>query len=261
MKKYAAVINNIKKIRHSAHYETAMLDIRNSGNDLNPIISFEEFFISGPVFQPSLHAGVLRLTLVLPDSKGSLIISTQDGYKQIAPGELYCLNAGTGVVYKEKPVPGTSYIHGINLLFNTQLEWKTKNFQEAIFITKLNHQVMELSVNGVESELGEFRINYFRFTKPKTYHLNSHEKLFIYLLSGKIEININGDLNVLHKNDFFSFSSAIENKIILHPSLASELLIFRSIEVNEKTVFFGNIALSSQEEINTLLEKYSKGYL
>ncbi|MEI7201451.1 hypothetical protein LOZ86_02570 [Pectobacterium parvum] len=150
-------ITHIENQRHSAHYETALIDLKNDACDLNPLIKFEEFIISGPVFQPSPHAGVLRLTLLLPDSTGSLSICVGEDTQLLTPGELFCMNSGSGVVYEERVSSVNCYVHGISILLNTHSTLKKcltglKSFNTILKETMRHYVLMVKKMASVNSD-------------------------------------------------------------------------------------------------------------
>ncbi len=252
-------ITHIENQRHSAHYETALIDIKNDACDLNPLIKFEEFIISGPVFQPSPHAGVLRLTLLLPDSTGSLSIGVGEDTQLLTPGELFCMNSGSGVVYEERVSSVNCYVHGISILLNThstlkKMSYRTEKFQ---YHPKRNNET--LCIDGQKNGLGEFRLDIFTLTEIKKLGIESNERIFIYVLSGEIVTEFYGKKNRLSEKYFIALSHSSKSYFKIDTKKRAQVLILRAKEINEKSILLGYLAMNSQEQINSILEKYRNG--
>lgn len=160
MTKHIILKTHIERQRHSAHYETALIDLRAKECDLNPLISFEEFYLYGPVFQPSPHAGIIRLTLLLSDSTGTLHVQAGTQSEQLNADELFCMNSGAGVLFEERVSPQNAVIHGITVLLNTPSALKRLPGSTDIIRCNSPHDGFSVCINGDTRGLGSFMFEF-----------------------------------------------------------------------------------------------------
>lgn len=93
-------VTHLGKYRHSAHYVSAILDGQNILHRFNPLIRFEEFVYTGPVFLPSPHADLLHITLHLSGFQGKMSVHAGSAVCSLSADELLCVNTEIGIFMK-----------------------------------------------------------------------------------------------------------------------------------------------------------------
>lgn len=258
MTKHIILKTHIKMQRHSAHYETAMIDLRAPECDLNPLISFEEFYIYGPVFQPSPHAGIVRLTLLLPDTTGTLHFQVGNREDSLHAGELFCMNSGSGVLFQETVSPTDSVIHGITVLLNTHSTLKSLPVSTYIIGCNLDEDSLAITIDGKGYDLGDVIFEVSSGVQARHYSLKKGDKYYVYVLDGEVQ---NIDRENWVKGDFITVNCNEDIVYSLNPVTPSRIIVIRARTIDEKTTLLGSLVMNSQDQINAILDKYQTGKL
>lgn len=88
------------------------------GRAIDPWLSVDRFWMSGPVFPPHPHAGFSAITYVLPESPG--VMRNRDshgGRHMIRPGGLHWTAAGSGMMHEELPA-NEEMVEGLQIFLN-----------------------------------------------------------------------------------------------------------------------------------------------
>jgi redox-sensitive bicupin YhaK (pirin superfamily) len=85
------------------------------GSDSDSLLMLDHFVMTGDTFAPHLHQNIATLTVLLEDSRGSLLNrDTVSGSVALQAGDLYRLAAGGGAVHEQSPAAGAR-IHALQL--------------------------------------------------------------------------------------------------------------------------------------------------
>lgn len=83
--------------------------------DIDPLLMLDHFVMTGDTFAPHLHQSIATVTVLLEDSRGSLLNrDTVAGNVALQAGDLYRLAAGSGAVHEQRPDAGAR-IHALQL--------------------------------------------------------------------------------------------------------------------------------------------------
>jgi redox-sensitive bicupin YhaK (pirin superfamily) len=86
---------------------------------LDPFLRLEEIWMSEPVLPPTPLAGTMTVSYVLEDSESSLMIRDSIGCEHlVAPGALFLMNVGRGLVVEQTPAQYGRTVHFVNLDVN-----------------------------------------------------------------------------------------------------------------------------------------------
>lgn len=250
-------VTHLGKHRHSAHYLSAILDGQNILHRFNPLIRFEEFVYTGPVFQPSPHAGLLRITLLLPGSQGKMSVHAGSAVCSLSAGELLCVNAGTGIIYEENITPDTGKIHGISVLLNTTETLK----EQPCHITKLIPCSDEhINLSGIETNFGRFTLQLITLSEKYLVNSTSGDNIYVYTVEGTIQI-ISEGATMLQTSDLF-FARMLKNKLIeITPESEATIMVLTALPLPGIPVLLGEMVMTSLPAMNSLLERYRSGML
>ena len=85
---------------------------------MDPLIMVDHFTMTEPTFGPHAHAGISAVSVLFEDSTGTFRNRDSLGNDiELAPGDLYWLNAARGAVHDEAPTPG-SRTHALQMFVN-----------------------------------------------------------------------------------------------------------------------------------------------
>lgn len=88
------------------------------GGAMDPLVLVDHYRMTTPTFGAHPHAGLSAVSLLFEDSKGRFHNRDSLGNDfDLLPGDLYWLQAGSGVIHDESPRPG-SHIHGLQVFVN-----------------------------------------------------------------------------------------------------------------------------------------------
>jgi redox-sensitive bicupin YhaK (pirin superfamily) len=86
---------------------------------LDPFIGVDSFVMADPVFGPHPHAGMSAVTVLLPESPGSIVNRDSLGdHSLIHPGDLHWLQGGSGMVHEELPAQNGLATLGLQVFVN-----------------------------------------------------------------------------------------------------------------------------------------------
>ncbi len=91
-----------------------------NADELDPVVSIDEFFMPTPTFPPHPHAGFSAVTYLFTDSEDGFINRDSLGnHLRIDPGSLHWTQAGTGVLHEELPASKGKVVHGLQMFVNS----------------------------------------------------------------------------------------------------------------------------------------------
>ncbi len=142
---------------HSFGGASGAFMLRADAQAISPFIGIDAFTMSQPVFGPHPHAGMSAVTLLLPESPGSVVNRDSLGDRSvIGPGDLHWTQAGRGMQHEEVPAKLGEATLGLQVFVN--LAQVHKQAQPVAFKVRAAHMP---SVNLGDGQLrvvaGRFR--------------------------------------------------------------------------------------------------------
>lgn len=100
-------------------FSTRSLELEALAEQASPLLVFDDFRVSAPIFPPHPHAGFSAVTYVFPDSRGALRSRDSLGNDAVVgPGSVVWTTAGSGVIHEETPAEAGRELHGLQLFVN-----------------------------------------------------------------------------------------------------------------------------------------------
>lgn len=244
------------------------------GSLMDPLIMVDHYTMTKPTFGAHPHAGLSAVSLLFEDSIGHF--RNQDSLGNdfdLLPGDLYWLNAGSGVVHDESP-RNNSKIHGLQVFVNLPKSLKHSAPQSTLvrskdipLITGPNYRVRVAlgESNGVKGETissnGLTILDGKLLGPSKFSHLpQAGEQSWIYAVVGSIEISIGKVKLSLNQGQAISTKALVQpiNIINKQPSNA-HFVIFSGAALKEKFVQRGPFAMSTEAELDKIQRDYELG--
>src|SRR5262245_58362662 len=92
------------------HFSEEMFD-----GTMDPLLMVDHFVMTGPTFEPHLHAGISAVTALFEDSQGHFLNRDTLGQNiALKAGDLYWLAAASGAAHEERPEEGAR-VHALQV--------------------------------------------------------------------------------------------------------------------------------------------------
>ena len=105
----------------AAHFSEEAFDGR-----MDPLLMVDHFVMTGPTFEPHLHAGISAVTVMFEDATGHFLNRDTLGRDvALEPGDLYWLAAASGAAHEERPAEGAR-VHALRVFVNLPARLKAQ---------------------------------------------------------------------------------------------------------------------------------------
>jgi redox-sensitive bicupin YhaK (pirin superfamily) len=126
-----------RPMSHGAGFNALSIGRNNLGDDVDPFIQLDHYFMSQPTFGPHPHAGFSAVTYMFEDSVGSFANRDSRGDQSlIQPGDLHWTQAGSGIIHDEVPTEPGTVCHGIQMFVNLSAQNKFSEPQAFHLLSK-----------------------------------------------------------------------------------------------------------------------------
>ena len=244
------------------------------GTLMDPLIMVDHFTMTKPTFGTHPHAGLSAVSLVFEDSVGQFHNQDSLGNNfDLLPGDLYWLNAGSGIVHDEAPREGAK-IHGLQVFVNLPKSLKYSAPQSTLVRSQQIPLIIDESYrvrvvlgesNGVVGKI--IPSNYLTILDGKlfgpsrfSHKTNAGEQSWIYAVSGCIDVSIGDEIVTLKQGQAIS-AKAVKQviSIINKQNVDAHFVLFSGAAIAEKFVQRGPFAMSTEAENNAAQRKYDLG--
>ncbi len=246
------------------------------GGLMDPLVMVDHYTMTEPTFGAHAHAGMSAVTVLFEDSKGAFNNRDSLGNDiDLQPGDLYWLNAGSGAVHDEKPVPG-AVAHGLQMFVNLPARLKHRT-PETLHVTADTMPLIESSGARVRVVLGQSNglIGASSPALPMTildakiepsghfeHQVAAGHSQWIYAVKGSIELS-DGTAFVTVKAGEALAARAMPDSAILtmRAHTDSHAVIVTGEPINEAFVQRGPFVMSTEAEIAEIEAAYREGRL
>lgn len=243
------------------------------GGSMDPLLMVDDFVMTGPTFEPHLHAGISAVTAMFEDSDGTFINRDTLGHNiGLKAGDLYWLAAASGAVHEEKPSDGAR-IHALQIFVNLPAHLK-KESARSLLVHGNEVPVLEgdgyrvrvvlgRSGDAVGSEgtpeemtmLDGFLNNDARFTHA----LPDGRQAWIYAVTGQLKIRVGDEERTLEAGNATTVSAGQAADIVLASGDAAHFVLMAANPIRESFVKHGPLVMSTVDDIRRTLMGYANG--
>lgn len=245
---------------------------------MDPLVMVDHYTMTQPTFGAHPHAGLSAVSILFEDSMGEF--HNQDSLGNdfaLMPGDLYWLNAGSGVVHDEAPRNGAR-IHGLQVFVNLPASLK-RNAPSALHVKSSTMPVYENQGTRVRIVLGEsngltgqnaptlpMTILDGKLAQQSTFshQLNERESAWVYAIKGELTLSVNDEKITLSEGQAIAVSQ-LNNKALSQLLLTNtsakpaHFALFAGEPVKEPFVQKGPFVMSSQSEIEKVEAEFASG--
>ena len=250
------------------HFSEEMFD----GN-MDPLLMVDHFVMTGPTFDPHLHAGISAVTMMFEDSAGSFLNRDSLGNTvALKGGDLYWLAAASGAVHEEKPEVGAC-IHALQIFVNLPAQMKGCPARSLLVkadkvpvIEGDGHRVRvvlgqtgaTIGAGGTPEEmtmLDGYLSADGRFVHP----LTEGWQAWVYAVSGQLTVRVADDERVLAESTATTIEAGPETDISLQSNGSSHFVLLAARPIHEQFVKAGPLVMSTVADVRRTLASYANG--
>ncbi len=267
--------HTIETNHYGAHFSAYQLDTRQVGAFIAPVVNFDHFTMSGPTFSPHPHAGFSAVTYVFEDSQGAIVNHDSLGnHVVVQAGELVWTQAGSGMIHHEFPQVNGQAIHGLQLFVNSSKAFKHIDPQ-MFYLPKTSVASVETAGNRIRVLSGSFadvasplaQAEPFDFldvtlSAPFQYNVRAGWNAMIYVLSGQVSVNADGQQQVVGLREVLGMRADAEGGVLqLVPQGEAQVLVFSGKDAKEPVEIYGPFIMNTPEELQAAMTRYRTGQM
>ncbi|KAA0596023.1 pirin family protein [Azospirillum lipoferum] len=264
----SGVMHNIGTGFSARHFSEEMFE-----GGMDPLLMVDHFVMTGPTFEPHLHAGISAVTMMFEDSKGTFLSRDTLGHNiELKAGDLYWLAAASGAAHEEKPV-ANSRIHALQVFVNLPERLKkcpARSLQVSAgdmpTITGEGHRVrVVLGVSGgIGGETGTpeemTMLDGFLTAGGRFSHeLPEGRQAWIYAVSGSVTVVVEGEERVLQAGAATTVEAGSATGIVLGADDPSHFVLMAGKPIHETFVKYGPLVMSTADDVRRTLADFAKG--
>lgn len=243
------------------------------GGRMDPLLMVDDFVMTGPTFEPHLHAGISAVTAMFEDSEGAFINRDTLGHNiGLKAGDLYWLAAASGAVHEEKPADGAR-THALQIFVNLPAHLK-KESARALHVPADEVPVLEGNGYRVRVVLGRSGGAVGNEGTPEemtmldgvlqqdahfTHHLADGRQAWIYAVTGQLKILCGDEERTLQAGSATTVSAGHAADIVLASGSTSHFVLMAAHPIREPFVKHGPLVMSTAADIRRTLMGYANG--
>jgi redox-sensitive bicupin YhaK (pirin superfamily) len=243
------------------------------GGGMDPLLMVDHFVMTGPTFDPHLHAGISAVTAMFEDSKGAFLNrDTLGNNVELRAGDLYWLAAAAGAAHEEKPEDG-AYIHALQIFVN--LPQRLKNCPaRALHVEAGEVPVLEGDGYRIRVVLGRsgdavgvddtpqditMLDGFLEADSSFAHQLPEGQQAWIYAVSGVLSVQCGDEQRIIPAGSATTVDAGDLAEIMLRGSQAVHFTLMAGRPIHEPFVKHGPLVMSSEADVRRTLKNYAEG--
>lgn len=252
----------------ATHFSEEMFD-----GSMDPLLMVDHFVMTGPTFEPHLHAGISAVTAMFEDSEGAFLNRDTLGRNiALKPGDLYWLAAASGAAHEEKPEDGAR-VHALQIFVNLPARMKGCPAR-SLHVASDQVPVIEGSGHRVRVVLGQSgsvigagdtpeEITMLdgslsagsRFVHP----LTEGRGAWVYAVSGPLIVRVAGEERVLAAGTATTIEAGSEAGVSVSSGEPAHFVLIAARPILEEFVKAGPLVMSTAADVRRTIASYAKG--
>lgn len=247
---------------------------------MDPLVLVDHYTMTKPTFGAHPHAGLSAVSILFEDSNGKFHNRDSLGNDfDLMPGDLYWLNAGSGVVHDEKPRKGAK-THGLQVFVNLPAASK-QSPPQSLHVKAQNIPIYAQQGCRVRILLGESNgitaqaapalpitmlEGKLEAKSSFSHQLKHEENAWVYAISGSLTCSIDSaeislstgqSIAITQSEDTLTHSIQLENSV----SEQVHFALFAAKPIREDFVQKGPFVMSTEADIAQVEADYAAGKL
>jgi redox-sensitive bicupin YhaK (pirin superfamily) len=243
------------------------------GGRMDPLLMVDDFVMTGPTFDPHLHAGISAVTMIFEDSIGEFLSRDTLGHNvALRAGDLYWLAAASGAAHEERPADGAR-IHALQIFVNLPARLK-KEPARALHVEANDAPVIEgdgyrvrvilgrsgdtVGADGTPEEMTMLDGTLGRGSRF-SHKLMEGRQAWIYAVSGDLTVRAALEQRVLAAGGATTVAAGDETEILLEGSAGAHFVLMAARPIREPFIKHGPLVMSSVADVQRTLAGYARG--
>jgi len=246
-------------------------------NLMDPLVMVDHYTMTEPTFGAHPHAGLSAVSVLFEDSAGQFNNRDSLGNNfDLAPGDLYWLKAGSGVIHDEAPRAGAK-IHGLQVFINLPAEDRRSTpaslHVKAEDMPVINENGARVRVvlgehNGVKGQMSPslpMTILDGSLDAKASHNANIQpaQHVWIYAVSGDINLRISGRKIKLTTGQAIAMANNSQelSTIAIHNdnNQQAKFALFSGVPIKQEFVQKGPLIMSNWQEMQQVEADYAAG--
>lgn len=240
---------------------------------MDPLLMVDHFVMTGPTFDPHLHAGISAVTVMFEDATGDFLNRDTLGRDvALKPGDLYWLAAASGAAHEERPAEGAR-VHALQVFVNLPARLKAEPAR-ALHVRAADIPVLEGRGHRVRVVLGrsgdlvgtggtpEEMTLLDGFLQPGgafAHALPEGRHAWIYAVSGCVSVRCREEERLLPEGSALAVGAGSDAELILGAAEASHFVLMAGRPIREPFVKRGPLVMSTVADVERTLAGYARG--
>lgn len=245
---------------------------------MDPLVMVDHYRMTTPTFGAHPHVGLCAVSLIFEDSSGSFRnLDSLGNDIDLAPGDVYWLSAGKGVIHDEYPRPGAD-IHGLQVFVNTPQSMK-QDAPRSLHVKASQMPVIEDQGRRIRVVLGQSnRLQSLispttsmtiidGFLEPGAHfeHLNvAQQNLWLIVIDGELTVNVQDNTFTLNQHETIALKGATpsQHRTINLKNVSSDkthFVLFGGQPIHQDFVQRGPFIMTTTLEIEQAQADYNAG--
>ncbi|WP_407521263.1 pirin family protein [Methylobacterium oryzisoli] len=240
---------------------------------MDPLLMVDHFVMTGPTFEPHLHAGISAVTALFEDSTGDFLNRDTLGRDvALKPGDLYWLAAASGAAHEERPATGAR-VHALQIFVNLPARLKAEPARalhvraaDVPVLKGRGHRVRVVlgrsgGIDGVGGTPEEMTL-LDGFLEPGglfVHALPEGRQAWIYAVSGRPSVRWGDDERILPEGTALAIGCAPGTDLVLEAAEHSHFVLMAARPIREPFVKRGPLVMSTAADVERTLAGYTRG--
>lgn len=241
---------------------------------MDPFIMVDHYTMTAPTFGVHPHAGLSAVSLLFEDSQGPFHNRDTLGNNfDLMPGDLYWLNAGTGILHDESPRPG-SQIHGLQLFVNMANSRRSQQ-PNATLIRAHNIPVINGDRRRIRVLLGNYQgccgahvpgeeVTFIdaRLTPGGDLEFQPEDgnNTWVYTVSGTLSLRHSSTQGNLMAGQAYAIEQSTHPLLLSNPLQSdTQVVLLSGRAINEPFSHAGPFAMRDAESLSQVQARYKQG--
>jgi redox-sensitive bicupin YhaK (pirin superfamily) len=243
------------------------------GGSMDPLLMADDFTMTGPTFDPHLHAGISAVTAMFEDAQGEFINRDTLGHNvALKAGDLYWLAAAQGAAHEERPADGAR-IHALQIFVNLPCRLKKEparslhvRADEVPVLAGPGHRVRVLlgrssAAVGADDTPEEMTMldGYLDKAGRFVHRLPEGRQAWIYTVSGRAVVRCGGAERTLRAATATTVEAGPETDIVIEGEAPAHFFLTAAKPIHEPFVKHGPLVMSTEADVRRTLAYYAEG--
>jgi redox-sensitive bicupin YhaK (pirin superfamily) len=262
-----------KRLRIGSDFSATHFSEEDFDGRMDPLLMVDHFVMTGPTFDPHLHAGISAVTVMFEDATGDFLNRDTLGRDvALGPGDLYWLAAASGAAHEERPADGAR-VHGLQIFVNLPARLKAEPARalhvRAADVPSLDGHGRRVRVvlgrsGGVRGAGGtpeEMTLldGFLERGGVFAHVLPEGRQAWLYAVSGPLSLRCGEEERVLPEGGAAAVGAGREAELVVEAGQGAHFVLMAARPIREPFVKRGPLVMSTVADVERTLADAARG--